>query len=1264
MLSNRNNTQSDNKTTNSLLRYIVSGMLLYTAASMPNIALAKNNKLKIDSVEYDNSDTVVVYYDKAQPVEVYYHNHTITIHSDKAIDYNFQKSNIVKSANLSRDKKTVTLTLNNEYASFDYVEGENLVAVSLASRAKNKKVPDVATTANTKAEKKRFSNYDDTSSEEVSMSAYDSLSEGEKISFSNFDNTTLDTSAKPDKPSKSTTLKTTENKKNSEPVVAKAAKEPLTTKTVVAATPTAKKEAMQQPKETDTVVASAESVAAVKQTENDKMTLKKIERVKKVIRPEPKTLAEDLSNSVATKNDNENTITTSSIPSISDAKDDMSKDAVVTFFKPDDKVASLLENAKEESEQISSIDDNMVLANANTAQNIVNQSQPLEEKLNPNDVTLPKVDADDTAEPATKNDSIKLKSTQLLEQKTTDTAEHASTDISHKQEKPTEAIAPSEPKPSEGTAVSSAQKQEQPTAGTPQPARREGVDTSQYPNLIPQYKAESNYTLITVDMNAEDKSVAVFRRGTYIWFAIEGYYNLDLRNITETTTLAATTYHTVFGVKMKEGYQPFVVKNGSKWLVYCANNYEALQKADSTVKVAAANEVKLIDKVGFKIHTPDQVQVIEYRDPVRMDNVTIGMYKDPMHIGNLYSTPGAEILPTGQGIVLVRIDDDLSIKWDKNLFVVRDSALSFKPSITPDISKPLVVSSKKEFKTFLPIFVANYDGSNFMFTRRDLLQAIIKAGDDEDAEYNAKFELAKFYFINNMYPEALGALDLVDDDNPVYLKRPEMVLLKIVTLSLLNRPKESNDLALDLVSHTHDAMMQEEILLWQRYNNFLMGNQVDSLNVFQTLGSFVSFYPEKLYWAVVFAEMEIAYRTNNISVINALFQKARLATALEDKNTMLYYQAAFFRKANQQDTALFNMKKILAFPQDPRNYTRTTLEMVKMETKLRNMTLADGARLLEEVRYLWRGDQIEFDVLLTKADLYHDDQQYVNAMRSYKYLLDSYPGNASSLYITSAISQMYNKVFDPKSGIINKMADFDAVSLFYEFRKFIPIGEAGDNIILTIARRMINLDLLKQAGDILKHQIEYRLKDKNKVITGDHLAVVYLHDHKPEKALYVLNETDLQNTNYHEHWVRTRLRSKALFDLGKFDEALQTLKNDNSNDANEIRGEIYFKTGQWAKFIQNSSDNILHHVTSGPVNDGDQCQDILRLAICYSMLKKTDKLNELSSKLRTNNEVLKSAMGVVSSANSKIDVANLDRQFDVNRLDKYFKQVTGSLFSI
>src|SRR3981189_1583858 len=87
------------------------------------------------------------------------------------------------------------------------------------------------------------------------------------------------------------------------------------------------------------------------------------------------------------------------------------------------------------------------------------------------------------------------------------------------------------------------------------------------------------------------------------------------------------------------------------------------------------------------------------------------------------------------------------------------------------------------------------------------------------------------------------------------------------------------------------------------------------------------------------------------------------------------------------------------------------------------------------------------------------------------------------------------------------MPAIDALALFYDFRELTPIGRRGDEMIRHLTDRLVSVDLLDQATELLQHQVDHRLQGAARAQVATRLAVIYLMNHKPDRAIAALNTT-------------------------------------------------------------------------------------------------------------------------------------------------------------
>ena len=117
----------------------------------------------------------------------------------------------------------------------------------------------------------------------------------------------------------------------------------------------------------------------------------------------------------------------------------------------------------------------------------------------------------------------------------------------------------------------------------------------------------------------------------------------------------------------------------------------------------------------------------------------------------------------------------------------------------------------------------------------------------------------------------------------------------------------------------------------------------------------------------------------------------------------------------------------------------------------------------------------------------------------------------------------------------------DALALFYDFRELTPIGRRGDEMIRRLADRLVSVDLLDQAAELLQYQVDHRLQGAARAQVATRLAVIYLMNRKPDRALAMLRATRIADLSNELRNQRLLLEARALSDLGRHDVALEVV---------------------------------------------------------------------------------------------------------------------------
>jgi hypothetical protein len=173
--------------------------------------------------------------------------------------------------------------------------------------------------------------------------------------------------------------------------------------------------------------------------------------------------------------------------------------------------------------------------------------------------------------------------------------------------------------------------------------------------------------------------------------------------------------------------------------------------------------------------------------------------------------------------------------------------------------------------------------------------------------------------------------------------------------------------------------------------------------------------------------------------------------------------------------------------------------------------------------------------------------------------------------------------------------------MFYEYRDLTPIGRRGDEMIRRLADRLAAVDLLDQAAELLQYQVDKRLEGAARAQVAARLAMVYLTNHKPERAIDALHSTRIADLSGELRQQRLLLEARAQSDVGRHALALDIVSNINGREAIRLRSDIHWAARQWRE----SAEQIeLYYADRWrdfkPLTPGER-SDIIRAVVGYAL---------------------------------------------------------------
>jgi hypothetical protein len=196
-------------------------------------------------------------------------------------------------------------------------------------------------------------------------------------------------------------------------------------------------------------------------------------------------------------------------------------------------------------------------------------------------------------------------------------------------------------------------------------------------------------------------------------------------------------------------------------------------------------------------------------------------------------------------------------------------------------------------------------------------------------------------------------------------------------------------------------------------------------------------------------------------------------------------------------------------------------------------------------------------------------------------------------------------------GEADRLPPIEAVGLFYDFRDLAPTDSRGDEMIRKLADRLVGVDLLDRAAELLQHQVEHRLNGEEKARVGARLAVIRLLDQKPELALQALELSQAQPLAAALTAERSHLQARALADLGRYDQADKMLAGDVSRDAGLLRVDIAWRQKNWPAAVQTLTALLGDRDKDPAPFSATDRQIVLQLAVALSLAKDSAGLDRI-----------------------------------------------------
>lgn len=721
-------------------------------------------------------------------------------------------------------------------------------------------------------------------------------------------------------------------------------------------------------------------------------------------------------------------------------------------------------------------------------------------------------------------------------------------------------------------------------------------------------------------------AAAVFRRGNTVTLLFETAVPLDLRSLrseltdqVRSVTPSRVDRLNMVHLELRGGAMVSAVPSGDRWIVALG---PAVLEPPAPVQVGRG-----IDPNGgafAEIVNEGFGSLFEVIDPQVGDSLMVAPMLPPA-VGALASQSFVEfeLLSSAQGVVLRPKIDTLEVTVEPSrLLISRERGLSLSEL---GLSLGTFGFSPAERPGYVDLRALIGQGPSSFEERYHSYQTQIAAGDGP-VRVERLIEFARFLLAFELGQEANGILDIALSEQSSLEHDPAFLTVRAAALTVSGRHQEARQI---LGSHAMATI--EDSRVWGLLADAGLRNWADVNANYDEAASLFSGYPNFVIAQARIAGVEAALEMQAVDLASDRLRQIDPLLIPPRQHAALDLLAARLALAKGRvDEALEGLGAVMQADRGPAA-ARAALYDARARIQSGALSPAEGLEALENLAVAWRGDDTEVQTRALLGELYVQDGRFGDALLALKGVVIAQPDHPMAVSISEQMQTIFVELF--LNGQADNLPAIDALSLFYDFRELTPIGRRGDELVRRLADRLVEIDLLDQAADLLAHQVDNRLTGTAKAQIAADLALIYLMDYRPAEAVATLQRTRMSQVPMSIERVRRIIEARALSELGRHELALEVLRSIDGDDAAAVRADVLWNAENWQGAGEAIERLLAQRWSDSVPLDDREMQQVLRAAIGYSFASDDYALERLRARFsaKMSDGVFASAFDVVTA---------------------------------
>ena len=422
----------------------------------------------------------------------------------------------------------------------------------------------------------------------------------------------------------------------------------------------------------------------------------------------------------------------------------------------------------------------------------------------------------------------------------------------------------------------------------------------------------------------------------------------------------------------------------------------------------------------------------------------------------------------------------------------------------------------------------------------------------------ARIALARFYLSHRRPAAAVGVVDVLHRQQPSEDDQLSVKALRGAANFLMGHYEQAHDdLTDEVLSLSKDAAP------WIGALNAARGDWQGAHLKFRGTDEIIALQPPWLGDYFYLFAYEAALTTGNLAVADRYRRQLahrRLGRANGERRAFL--DGFYLKKTGEPRKAIVTWAP-LRRSADRLVRARARMAVVEARHELGDIGLDQAIVGLEDLETAWRGDAFEFYLLNRLADLYFKRKRYRDGLSRLRKAASYFPKVEATKTVAETMRGQFRELYLNDGA--DAMPPVRALALFEEFRELTPPDSDGDKMVRKLAERLVDVDLLGRAAELLDHQVGFRLKGVDKAKVGARLAAIRLLDGAPDKALEALNKSATKATDEPAGLTlrRRHLMARALSGLGHHDRAVAAIGNGRKLRTERLRSVLLTRAGRW-----------------------------------------------------------------------------------------------------